>query len=194
MSTRNGTIVLLTEFMGESVEKARVEIMKRHPHLVGKELNELAKIIGYGALKYSILKISAEKNVTFSWDEALNFEGMSAPYIQYSFVRAKRILEKAGKYKVKKLKFTQQEEIDLIKEIARMPGILRECAKNYQVHSLAKYAYDLALRFNLFYEKCRVADEPDPDIRSSRLALSDAYKNVIKNVLFLLGIDAPTFM
>lgn len=194
MSTRSGTIVLLTEFMAEAIEKARTEIMKRHPHIKDEKLEKIAKIIGYGALKYSILKISAEKNVTFSWEEALNFEGASAPYIQYSFVRAKRILENVEKYKKTKPRFMQAEEISLIKELSRLPNIVQDCVKTYQVHALAKYAYELALKFNMFYEKCRVIDEPDEETRNSRLTLVSAYKNVIKNVLSLLGIEVPEFM
>ena len=194
MSTRSGKIVLLTEFMKEAIEKAKIEIRKRHPNIEDKRIEQLAKIIGYGALRYSILKISAEKNVIFSWDEALNFEGSSAPYIQYTYVRAKRIIELTKKVKSARLIFTSPDEFSLIKEIARFPNIVRDCVRSYRVHSLAKYAYELAFTFNMFYEKCRVSDEPNNDIKMSRLKLVNAYTKIIKKVLYLLGIDTPEFM
>lgn len=194
MSTRSGNIVLLTDFMKEAVQKAKEEIAKRHPEIQGENLEQLAKIIGYGALKYSILKISAEKNVIFSWEDALNFEGQSAPYIQYTYVRAKRILEKVGKPKKVKFCFSSEEEKNLIKLIAQFPSIVKNVTQNYEVHTIAKYAFDLATAFNLFYEKHSILHETDQTIKNSRLNLVKAYANVIKNVLYLLGIEVPQFM
>jgi arginyl-tRNA synthetase len=109
-------------------------------------------------------------------------------------VRAKRIIELTKKVKSARLIFTSPDEFNLIKEIARFPNIVRDCVRSYQVHSLAKYAYELAFTFNTFYEKCRVSDEPNNDIKMSRLKLVNAYTKIIKKVLYLLGIDTPEFM
>ncbi|MCD6547706.1 MAG: arginine--tRNA ligase [Nanoarchaeota archaeon] len=194
MSTRKGNIVLLTDFMKEAREKAKNEIIKRNPNIDEKELEKLSKIIGYGALKYSILRVSPDKNVVFSWDEALNFEGESAPYIQYTYVRAKRILEKAKKVKAGKIKFQSKHEIKLIKKMFEFPTIVENISKEYNIHALAKYAYDLANLFNNFYENVNVIKEEDKDKRYSRTLLLKAYMNLIEKVLSLLGINTPSFM
>lgn len=193
MSTRAGTFVLLTDFMKEAVDKAMVEIKTRHPDISAKESEKLAKTIGYGAIKYAILKISSEKNVIFSWEQALSLEGESAPYLQYSHVRASKILEKAGKFK-NAFVFTEPEEIALAKKMAEFPGLIEKISKNYGVHALAKYGYELAAQFSLFYEKCPVVSEADETKRNSRLSLVKAYLNVIKNCLYLLGVDVPSMM
>ena len=194
MSTRKGNVVLLTDFMKEALEKAKEEIIKRNPQISQKELEKLAKIIGYGAIKYSILKVSADKNVIFNWEEALNFEGNSSPYIQYTYVRSKKILEKLRKIKAPKEILFGEEEITLIKKMYEFPHLLERVTKNYQVHEIATYAFKLAEAFNNFYEKSPVINEEDENKKMSRALLVKSYKRLIKNVLWLLGIDVPSMM
>ena len=195
MSTRKGNVILLTEFMKQAVEKARSEVIKRNQDISQKELEKLSKIIGYGAIKYSILKVSPDKNVIFSWNEALNLEGNSAPYIQYTFVRSKKILEKVkGVRAPKEIVLESEDEIILIKKMAEFPNLIEDVAKNYQIHKLANYAYELANLFNNFYEKSPVLKEEDFNKKMSRILLVKAYNRLIRNVLQILGINSPGFM
>jgi len=189
MSTRKGNVVLLSEFMKEARKKAQGELNKRK----NKDKN-LAKIIGYGALKYSILKNAPEKNVLFEWKQALSFEGESAPYIQYSYARANSILKKTKMNK--KFNFSlinKKEEIKLIRLLSDFENIINKSAKDLKPNYIANYAYELAKSFNEFYHACPVIKEAE-ELRNTRLALVLAFTYVIKNSLNLLGIGAPVKM
>ena len=189
MSTRKGNVVLLSEFMNEAVKKAQNELDKRK-----NEDSKLAKVIGYGALKYSILKNSPEKNVMFEWDQALAFDGDSAPYIQYSYARAKSILRKIKMDK--KFNFNllnNKYEIELIKLLSNFPSIINKASRDLKPNYIANYAYELAQSFNEFYHNCPVLKEAK-ELRNTRLALVLAFTYVIKTSLNLLGIEAPEKM
>ena len=195
MSTRKGNVVLLTEFMSLAVEKSKNEIVKRNPDISQDNLERLSKVIGYGAIKYSILKVSPDKNVIFNWNDALNFEGNSAPYIQYTFVRSKKILEKLKKMRLpKNIVLTDNAEINLLKKMYEFPDVIKNISKDYQVHKLANYLYELANLFNNFYEKIPVIQEKNFDRKMSRAFVVKAYNNLIKNAANLLGMDVPEFM
>ncbi len=189
MSTREGNVVLLEEFMEESKKKALNELKKR------KRADEkTAKIIGYGALKYSILKINPDKNVNFDWESALNFEGDSGPYIQYSHARACSILEKEklkGKADLSLLK--ENKEVQLINQLSKFTEIVLEATNNLKPQVIAVYLNELAKAFNEFYHDCPVL-KAEKEIKNARLALVDAARQVLKNGLYLLGIEAPEKM
>jgi len=189
MSTRKGNVVLLSEFMNEAVKKAQNELDKRK-----NKDSKLAKVIGYGALKYSILKNSPEKNVIFDWDQALTFEGESSPYIQYSYARANSILNKVkmdNKFNFNLL--NKKEEIALIKLLSNFPSIINKASRDLKPNYIANYAYELAQSFNEFYHNCPVLKEAK-ELKNTRLALVLAFTYVIKNSLNLLGIEAPEKM
>lgn len=189
MSTRTGNVVLLSSFMEEARKKAQNELDKRK----NKDKN-LAKTIGYGALKYSILKNAPEKNVLFDWDQALTFEGESAPYIQYSYARANSILKKVKMDK--KFNFNllnKKEEIALIKLLNNFHNIINKASRDLKPNYIANYAYELAQKFNEFYHTCPVIKE-SKELRNTRLALVKAFTYVIKTSLNLLGIEAPIKM
>ncbi|MEK6835884.1 MAG: arginine--tRNA ligase, partial [Nanoarchaeota archaeon] len=189
MSTRAGNVVLLSNFMEEITKKAQDELEKRK-----NKDNKLAKVIGYGALKYSIIKISPEKNVIFNPEQALSFEGDSAPYIQYSYARANSILRKAKlTKKINPTLINKKEEITLIKMLADFPNVVNKTARDLKPNYIANYAYDLAQKFNEFYHNCPVLKE-NKDLRNARLALVLAFTYVIKTALNLLGIEAPLKM
>lgn len=195
MSTRKGDIVLLTEFMKHAVEKAKEEIKKRNSEIKNEDLEKISKIIGYGSIKYSILRIDPNKNVVFDWEEALNFEGKSAPYIQYTYVRSKKIIQKLKKLKKsKKIILKRIEEISLVKKMYQFPIIIDDVSKNYELQKLANYLYELASLFNSFYETCPILKEENKDLKNTRLNIVRSYNNIIKNGLNLLGIDVPEFM
>ena len=189
MSTREGNVVLLEEFMEEAKKKAMEELKKR------KRANEkTAEIIGYGALKYSILKVNPDKNVIFDWKCALNFEGDSGPYIQYSHARACSILKKAkwkGNVKTELLK--DEKEINLINNLSKFTNVVLEATNNLRPQVIATYLNEIAKGFNEFYQNCPVITA-EKNLKNARLALVDAARQVLKNGLYLLGIEAPEKM
>lgn len=194
MSTRKGNVVLLEEFMQEAVEKAQKEILKRDKDIGAKELSHLAKIIGHGAIKYTILKVSADKQVTFNWEQALAFEGDSAPYVQYAHARINSILEKAGKTGTPDYKLlTHESESRLISQLSHFPDTVSQASRNLAPHVLIAYAKDLAQEFTAFYRDCPVI-QSDVKLRDARIALCKAAKQVLKTALHLVGIDAPESM
>jgi arginyl-tRNA synthetase len=195
MSTRTGNVVLLEDFLKEALKRAYDEVQKRWPDMPEKEKTEIAKQIAVGAVRYSIIRIAPQKTMTFLLEQALSFEGETAPFIQYSHARATRIIEKAGvsgaKHDASYLK--EKEEKELLSQLAAFPEVVRESAETMKPYLVANYAYDLADKFNTFYHSCRVIGE-DPGVEAARLALVNATKIVLKNALFLLGIDAPERM
>jgi arginyl-tRNA synthetase len=189
MSTREGNVVLLSDFMNEAVKKSQEELNKRK-----NKDKKLAKIIGYGALKYSILKNSPEKNVIFDWDQALSFEGDSSPYIQYSHARAKSILKKVKLER--KFNFNllnKKEEIALIKSLNNFPNVINKAFRDLKPNYIANYSYELAQSFNEFYHNCPVIKE-NKELRNTRLVLVLCFTYVIKTSLNLLGIESPEKM
>jgi arginyl-tRNA synthetase len=159
-------------------------------------MSEISEIIGIGALRYNIIKVQPEKEIVFKWEEALNFEGNAAPFIQYSHARACSILAK-NKEKIKNfstLLLKHDSERQLIKKLTKYPSIIDEVCRKCKPHILTGYLSDIASQFNQFYRDCPVLSEENLDIRKARLALVDSSRIVLKNGLNLLGIIAPEEM
>lgn len=193
MSTRKGDVVLLSEFMEEAVAKAENEVRNRKNI---SNVNKVSKVIGYGALKYSILRVSPEKNVTFDWGTALSFEGETAPYIQYAHARSASILRKAKVVFDTKVDFSllkTAEEVALIKELASFPEVVLEATNDLRPHVIATYLYSLAKVFSEFYQVCPCITE-ERELSRARLSVVSATKQVLKTGLSLLGIEAPDRM
>ena len=187
MSTRKGNIVLLENFMAEALKKSGEELKKRYKKID----NKAAKIIGYGALKYAILRVSPEKNVIFNWQQALNFEGETAPYIQYAYARISSIIKKYNKPLPKTIDFSllnKKEEIELIKKLSIFPEIVEKVSVELRPNIVANYAYELAKQFNEFYHIHNILKEKE-EIKKARLLLADCVRQTIKNSLNLLGIE-----
>jgi arginyl-tRNA synthetase len=187
MSTRKGNLVLLEDFMEEAVKKAQKELKKRYKKVDIKA----AKTIAYGALKYSILKVSPEKNVTFNWHQALSFEGETAPYIQYAYARICSIIKKHKKSIPKKADFSlldEKEETQLVKKLALFPEVVEKAAKELRPNGITNYAYEVAKLFNEFYHMHNILKE-EKNIKQARLLLAISVKQVLNNSLKLLGID-----
>jgi len=195
MSTRKGLVVNLDDLVDESLDRAYEEVKKRRTDLPEQRMREIARIVGIGALRYNIARVQAEKQIVFKWEDALNFEGSSAPFIQYAHARACSILEKAGqrsgRFDAKEL--STDYEKDLVKMIARFPSVISECAEYRKTHVLAVYAQDLAAQFNQFYRFVPVL-KAEGGARDARLALVEASMWALRNALICLGIEAPKEM
>ncbi len=187
MATRNGTVVLLEDFMKEAYLKATAEIQKRRDNVDENS----AKAIAYGAVKYSILKTSNDKNVTFDWESALSFEGDTGPYLQYSLARIFSILRNCKDTNIKVPNFSlldQKEEIELILEIARMNEVIGLATKTLSPHVIANYLYGMTQKFSRFYHQHSIMNAPSEDIKIARLNLIMAVKQVIINCFNILDV------
>ncbi|MCK4905544.1 arginine--tRNA ligase [bacterium] len=186
MSTRKGNLVLLEDFMKEALQKAREEIKQRHNNIDDKD----AKKIAYGAIKYSILKVTPERNVTFSW-KALQFEGDTGPYIQYACARINSILRKYEKKIDEKIDFSllkTDEENNLIKILSNFEGTIEESERTLKPTILINYLYNLSQVFSNFYIKCPIL-KADEGLRKARMLLASCVKQVLENGLSILGIE-----
>ncbi len=185
MSTRRGRVVYLDDLLDEAVERALREVKKRRD-LPDEQAKAIAEQVGTGAVRYNILKVSPEKAITFRWEEALNFEGQSAPFIQYAYARCCSILEKTGTKPDVDSGYSHAEETALLKTLARFPDVVAHCRERCSPAGLAEYAHELASRFNGFYRDCRVIGD---EREAARLALVDASRITLHNALELLGIS-----
>ncbi|RLF44816.1 MAG: arginine--tRNA ligase [Thermoplasmata archaeon] len=191
MSTRRGRVVYLDDLIDEAVERAYDEVRKRR-ELDDAKARFIAEKVGTGAIRYNIIKVNPEKAITFRWEEALNFEGESAPFIQYAHARCCSIMKKAGYTETKPgeidcSNYTHPQEINLIKIIASFPGVIKRCQNEFNPAYLAEYAHKLASSFNAFYRDCQVVGSEN---ERERLAIVHATRQTLKNALTLLGIEA----
>lgn len=196
MSTRRDRVVYLDDLVDECVSRAYDEVEKRRgDELTSEQMKEIARVVGIGALRYNIIKVQPEKDIMFRWEEALNFEGDAAPFIQYAHARTAGILKKANEAttKVDAALLTHDSETQLIKTLARLPMKIQEAMKTCRPNIIAQYAYQVAADFNQFYRDCPVLQAKE-NRRETRLALVEATKITLHNTLRLLGIDAPEEM
>ncbi|MBI5065798.1 arginine--tRNA ligase [Candidatus Woesearchaeota archaeon] len=193
MSTRKGDVVLLDKFMEEAKKKAKREIESRRTDLTSTEIDKLAKSVGYGAVKFSFLKVSNDKNITFDWESALSFEGDTGPYCQYTHARICSILNKEpsneGDYTV----LISDQEFSLLKMMVTFPEIVKNALDTLQPHLITNYLLDLCRSFNEFYHKCPVL-QANEDVKKARLVLIDCVKRILATGLYLIGVDAPEKM
>jgi arginyl-tRNA synthetase len=198
MSTRRNRVVFLDDLMDEAIERALDEVTKRRPELDDDARRRIARLVGHGALRYNIASVQAEKPITFRWEDALNFEGDSAPFIQYAHARAASILRKCAEPGTKREAHANRaphaSEIALLKELARMPRVVEDAARTLRVHLAAGYAHDVAARFSAFYRDCPVLSPETRSVDSGRLRVVEAARITLRNALTLLGIAAPDSM
>ncbi len=173
------------------------QVSKNLPEASELEKRQIAEVIAVGAVRFWLTKFSTEQTIIFDYEKVTNFNGETGPYIQYAAVRAKSILEKAEEPvspEINPEKITNQREVDLIKHIAKFPEIVQTSALNLKPNILAEYTYQLAVRFNKFYEECSVLSADDPETRKARLALVKVTLQTLKNAMKILGIDLPPKM
>ncbi len=160
VSSREGTVVLLEDLLREATSRAREEANKKNPSLTEEQLENVAKAVGLGALKYPILARENTKMVTFDWQTALDFNGQAAPYIQYAHVRCNSILRESGvdTADLPPSPFAyalEPAEVELIDWLSRFPAEVQRAAAEYKPLVIASIAYDIAKAFAGFYDACR---------------------------------------
>ncbi len=194
MSTRKGTVVYLDDLIEEARERAYQEVKKRREDLSEGRMREIGERVGEGAVRYNMVRVQAEKPIVFRWEEAMNFEGNSAPFLQYAHARACSILRKAGEYEteINPSLLCDSYERRLIRVLAAFPSVVSESGEKRKIHLLPSYGHELASAFNQFYSYVPVLDSGKHE--RARLALVEATKWVLNNVLNLMGIAAPEEM
>ncbi len=196
ISSRRGRYVRFDDLIEESIKRARQEVQNRSPHLSEAKKRKIAEAVGIGALKYAFTAISPHKPITFNWEQVLNFERNSGPYVQYSHARAANILAKTRKKPTNadtRLLSGPQEK-RLIYHIARFPEVVNLAADSHRPELVADFANKVADDFNVFYDTVPVLRAKSTKLRTSRLALVQAVKTTLANALDLLGIAAPSRM
>ncbi|MBW3623438.1 MAG: arginine--tRNA ligase [Armatimonadetes bacterium] len=196
MSTRKGNVVLLEDVLDEAIERAGRVIEEKNPDLTPEERAEVARVVGIGAIKYSDLSQSRGKDVVFEWDRMLAFDGESAPYLQYTYVRCRSIHRRANValQPFDGAALEAPEEHELLKTLARFPEIIEDAAREYAPHTIANYLFSLAQEFQGFYEKVPVLKAGSEAQVSNRLQIVDSVATVIRSGLDLLGIEVPERM
>ncbi len=189
MKSREGTVVDADDLMDDLRERAKKEIEKRN-RLDKKKLDELSNNISLGAIKFFLLKYDEYKDFVFKPEESLSFEGETGPYLQYSLVRAKNILEKS-KEKPKAGELEEKEEFELAKKLSKFSEVIENAAEKYKPHLVANYAYELASLFSKFYENCPVIES---EKEKERLALVESFIYTMRNCLELMGIEEVELM
>lgn len=190
LSTRKGDVVFLEDLLNEAVSKTLEIINEKNPNLENKE--ETAKKIGIGAIVFTYLKNNREREIVFDWKEMLNFEGETGPYVQYTYARGKSILRKAGEASgnIDYSKITTSEEFELVKLISRFQDAILMAIDKLEPSVITRHIIEIAKAFNKFYNAHSILNAEDEEIKKARLVLVDTTCQVIKNGLWLIGLEA----
>ncbi len=195
LSTRGGNIIYAEDILKEAIERAMTAIMNKNPNLTNKE--EVAHMVGVGAVIFHDLFNQRIKNIDFNWDEVLSFEGTSGPYVQYTYARAKSILRKANyqnnSCEVNYEKLTDDYSFKLIKQLQGYEDAINKAAEKYEPSVVAKYLISLTAVFNKFYHECPILKAEEEE-KQAKLYLVDLTQKVIKEGCELLGIQCPEEM
>ena len=180
--------------MLEAIEKVKKTIEEKNPNVENKD--DIARIVGVGAIIFHDLYNQRIKDVSFKWDKVLNFDGETGPYVQYTYVRCASILRNVSYNPDADIDYSlllDDEAIALLKEINRFPQVILDAAEKYEPSVIARFAMDVAQSFSRFYNADRVNVE-DENLRNARVKLVAMTKRTLKDSLALLGIDCPEQM
>lgn len=197
MSSRKGNVVYFTDVADEAHRRVQAIIAEKNPDLSDEQRNEVARKVGLGAIVYAMLEVDNLRDIVFKWEEVLNFDGKTAPYIQNAYVRANSILKKAGGVLPSSASFDYpltQHEVELIDLLSRFPATVQLAAQEYKPLHMASYAYELAKTFHSFYHSTPVLQAETEPVKNARLWLVAASRQTLANALRLLNIQAPDVM
>ena len=202
MKSREGTVVDADDLMDEMVETAKQTSgeLGKLDGLTKAEADEIARIVGMGALKYFILKVDARKNMTFNPQESIDFNGNTGPFIQYTYARIRSVMRKAEELGLALpstlptgIELSEKEE-NLIQMLANFPVVVKQAGDEYSPSAIANYAYDLVKEFNQFYHDFSILHEENENLKIFRLVLAANVAKVVKLAMGLLGIEVPERM
>ncbi len=195
LSSRKGKVIYLEELLNESIDKTRQVIEDKNPDLENKE--EVAKAVGIGAIVFNDLYNNRIKDVVFSWDKVLNFEGETGPYVQYTYARASSVLRKVKDMEVSAdvdyALLTDDLTFQVVKTLQRFPSVIRLAAEKLEPSFISRYVVDLSQEFNSFYHNNKIIVD-DVALRNARLVVVKTVKDVIETALGLIGVKAPEKM
>ncbi len=198
MKSREGTVVDaddLMQLMIDDALKTSLELGK-FADMGEEERNEIARIVGMGALKYFILKVDARKNMLFNPEESIDFNGNTGPFIQYTYARIRSILRKAqsSPSTLSTQSSLNEKEVELIQKMSEYGAAVEQAGKDYSPSGIANYCYELTKVFNQFYHDYSILNEEDEQKRQVRLVIARNVGKIIKNGMALLGIEVPERM
>ena len=199
MKSREGTVVDADDLMQLMVDDARrvSDEAGKNVDMTEEEKQEIARIVGMGALKYFILKVDARKNMLFNPEESIDFNGNTGPFIQYTYARIRSILRKATETpdgKTLPAVVLADKEIELIQKMNEFGAAVEQAGKDYSPSGIANYCYELTKVFNQFYHDYSILNEPDEQKKAVRIVLAKNVAKIIKNGMGLLGIEVPERM
>ena len=203
MKSREGTVVDADDLIATMIQDARelsADKVNKLEDITEEEAQEIARIVGMGALKYFILKVDARKNMLFNPEESIDFNGNTGPFIQYTYARIRSILRKAAENNIQWLVRDVQgislaeKEISLIQHLQGFQAAVKQAGTDYNPSCIANYCYDLVKEYNQFYHDFSVLHEEDEKKRLFRIVLSAAVSQVVKKAMGLLGIEVPERM
>ncbi len=201
MKSREGTVVDADDLMAQMIEDAKTvsqDKVLKLTDITPEEQNEIARIVGLGALKYFILKVDPRKNMLFNPEESIDFNGNTGPFIQYTYARIQSVLRKATPDQLntpfRGLGGLHEKETTLIQRLTEYPAAVRQAGDAFSPAVIANYLYDLACDFNSFYHDCSILGESDENVSRFRLTLAACVAKVIKSGMSLLGIEVPNRM
>lgn len=202
MKSREGTVVDADDLMAEMIATAKEtsQELGKLDGLTQEEADDIARIVGLGALKYFILKVDARKNMTFNPKESIDFNGNTGPFIQYTYARIQSVLRKAAEAGIvipqvlpANIELSEKEE-GLIQMVADFAAVVRQAGEDYSPSGIANYVYDLVKEYNQFYHDFSILREENEDVRLFRVALSANIAKVVRLGMGLLGIEVPDRM
>jgi len=189
MSSRLGNVIYIDDLL--DLAKAKVKKIMDGGSLGEKEIDEISEIVGVGAVKYSILKVGRLQDMAFDINESVSVEGNSGPYLQYTVARTNSVLAKSKKTGELKSVGLNQEELLVLRALVKYPETIEQCTKMYSPNLLCNYLYDLASKFNSFYNQDKIIGSQNQEFR---IMLTAGVGQVLKNGLKLLGIETPERM
>jgi arginyl-tRNA synthetase len=200
MKSREGTVVDADDLIATMIADARKtsDELGKNADMSEEEKQEIARIVGMGALKYFILKVDARKNMLFNPEESIDFNGNTGPFIQYTYARIRSILRKANMDGTSKLPTLNSQlstkEIDLIQKISEYGDAVAQAGKDYSPSGIANYCYELTKAFNQFYHDFSILNAETEEQKQVRLCIAANVAKTIKNGMALLGIEVPERM